>query len=323
MHGQFVGYELMTSDLAAARKFYPQVTGWGTEDWDRSTYVMWTAAGIPLGGIVQLRQDQLAQGMPTSWMPYIEASDVDTSAKRAASLGGRVLFGPQDVPGTGRFAVVSDPQGALFAIYKSLSPSEGYDGDPIPGRFSWHELTTTDAVAAFDFYRQLFGWERTGDFDMGPPVGKYQMYGMKGKQFGGMFNRTPEMGNTPPFWLCYINVPDVRKATKAATKAGATLINGPMEVPGGDWIAVLHDPQGAMFAVHQVPPAAADRPARKGAKSAKAKKARPARANSAAKKASRKAPKKTTKKPARSAARKASRKPAKKKSAGKARRRKR
>ena len=317
MHGQFVWYELMTSNAAGAKGFYPAVAGWGTEDWPHSQYTMWTSGGIPLGGIVQLRQDQMQQGMRSAWMPYIEAGDVDETARKAASIGGRVLFGPQDIPGTGRFAVIADPQGAVFAIYHSLSPSEGFDGDPIPGRFAWHELTTTDYRGALEFYRRLFGWEDTGSFDM--EVGPYQMYGMKGKSFGGIFNRTPEMGNMPPFWLCYIAVPDLNKAVAAAKKNGGKVLNGPMEVPGGGWIAVLNDPQGAMFALFKPAPedaapqrasrrsagrsgarkGAARRPTKPAKKKAAARKGaarKPAPKKKQAKKASRKktAPKKKT-----------------------------
>lgn len=252
MHGQFVWYELMTSNAAGARAFYPAVSGWGAEDWPHSQYTMWTAGGIPLGGIVQLRPDQLQQGMRSAWMPYIEAGDVDETARKAAAIGGRVLFGPHDIPGTGRFAVLADPQGAVFAIYHSLSPSEGFDGDAIPGRFSWHELTTTDHRAAMEFYRRLFGWEPTGSFEM--PEGTYQMYGMKGKPFGGMSNRTSDMGNVPPHWLCYIAVLDVARAAAAAKRAGGKVVQAPMVVPDGGTIAVLTDPQGAMFALYQSAP---------------------------------------------------------------------
>lgn len=316
MHGQFVWYELMTSDAAGAKKFYPSVTGWGTEDWQNANYTMWTASGIPLGGIVQLRPDQLQQGMQPNWMPYVEASDVDGTARLAASIGGRVLFGPQDIPGTGRFAVLADPQGAVFAIYKSLSPTEAFDGEPIVGHFSWHELLTTDAVSAFEFYRRLFGWEKTGEFEMGPS-GTYQMYGRGGKRYGGIFNRSDEMGNVPPFWTCYVAVRDIDKAVAAVKQNGGMLMYGPMEVPGGDWVAGVMDPQRAAFALHQVgsresqkamatPRAKAKTKAKSKAKTGKAaKKAKPARKAKPAKRTMKRGPKQTARKRARKPARKA------------------
>jgi hypothetical protein len=245
------------------------VTGWGTDEFDKMQYTMWTADGVPLGGVVQLTPEQIEHGMPNHWLPYISVDDVDTAARQAASLGGKVLFGPHDIPGTGRFAVLADPQGASFAIYRSLDPSEGFNGTRRLGRFAWHELLTTDLDAAWEFYRKMFGWTRTSAFDMGPDVGMYQMFGQGGAEYGGMFRGSGRTNNMRPFWTCYVHVKDVKKAAKIAEDRGGQIVNGPMEVPGGDWIAVIMDPQGAAFAVHQNPKTAdrgARKPARKSAR---------------------------------------------------------
>jgi predicted enzyme related to lactoylglutathione lyase len=116
-----------------------------------------------------------------------------------------------------------------------------------PGEFSWHELWTDDAKAALEFYQELFTWEPAGEFDMGA-MGIYRLFGQKGQQYGGMFNRRPDM--PPAAWLSYIQVPDVHAAAKQVASGGGTIINGPMEVPGGDWIVQCTDPAGAMFALH-------------------------------------------------------------------------
>jgi predicted enzyme related to lactoylglutathione lyase len=107
---------------------------------------------------------------------------------------------------------------------------------------------TTDNQKAFDFYRKLFGWEQTGEMDMGGGQ-MYRMYG-KGQPFGGMFNRHGDMMNMRPFWLVYIHVKDVKKAVDIATRNGAFVQRPPMEIPGGGTIAILGDPQGAAFALH-------------------------------------------------------------------------
>lgn len=257
MHGQFVWYELTTPDVEGARKFYPPITGWGTQQFDKD-YTMWTTGGAPFAGIFKLGPAQRQQGIPPNWMPYIEANNIDDTARKVTSLGGTVVVAPADIPGTGRFAVVRDPQGATFGLYKSNSASRAWDGTPTLGRFSWHELMTTDHQKAFDFYRQLFGWESMGGMDMGGGQ-TYAMYGMKGKMFGGMFNRPPEMASMPPFWMVYVNVKDVYKAVETATKAGGFVKQPPMEVPGG-MIAILGDPQGAGFAVHSGGSASATAP---------------------------------------------------------------
>ena len=277
MHGQFVWYELTTPDVDAARRFYPQITGWGTQQFDKD-YTMWTTGGVPFAGIFRLGPEQRQKGIPPNWMPYIEADSVDETARAATSLGGSVMHGPDDIPGTGRFAVIKDPQGAVFGIYKSNRPSQAWDGTPVVGRFSWHELMTTDTGKAFQFYRQLFGWEQTGEMDMGDGT-MYFMYGMRGKMFGGIFNRPPEMAGMHPFWLVYVYVKDVTKAVEATTRAGGMVQRPPMDVPGGQ-IAIFGDPQGAAFAVHAASaPEASKRAARKTsgvARRPKAKAAKPA-----------------------------------------------
>ncbi len=305
MHGQFVWYELTTPDIDAARKFYTPITGWGTQQFD-DNYTMWTSGGAPFAGIFRLSPEMRAQGIPPSWMPYIEATNIDETAKQATTLGGKVVHVPTDIPGTGRFAVLQDPYGAVFGIYRSSGPSQSWNGTPVPGRFDWHELMTTDTAKAFDFYRRLFGWEKTSEMDMGGG-NTYLMYG-KNRPYGGIFNRMPDMAGVPPFWLCYVNVKDLKKAIDTATKGGGKLQRRPMEVPGGT-IAILADPQGAAFAVHEV---IATPAARKPA----AKKAAGGTSRSTSN-AAKSAPKKKTAAKTKSAARKQS---ATKKSAGAKRR---
>jgi predicted enzyme related to lactoylglutathione lyase len=276
MHGQFIWYELTTPDVAAAQKFYPTFTGWGTQPFD-DDYTMWTTGGVPFAGIVRLTDAMREHGVPPNWMPYVESSNVDDTAAKVTSLGGQVVQSPRDIPGVGRYAVVQDPQGAVFGVYKSSrASSSGWDGTPVVGRFSWHELMTTDYVKAFEFYRALFGWEKTGEMDMGGGS-MYFMFGKGDKMYGGMFNRPPEMAGMHPFWLVYIHVKDVGKAVATAIKAGATVHRPQMDIPGGS-IAILGDPQGAGFAVHHASArAATSRPA--------AKKAAPAKSKSRAKNA--------------------------------------
>jgi predicted enzyme related to lactoylglutathione lyase len=296
MHGQFVWYELTTPDPDASKRFYQPLVGWSTQAFDND-YSMWTNGGQPIGGIFRLGPEQKAQGIPPNWMPYVEVNNVDESARQANSFGGTIVVPPTEIPNTGRFAVVQDPQGATFGIYKSSTKSDPWDGTNRLGRFSWHELMTTDHKSAYEFYRKLFGWAKTSDVDMGPGVGLYQMYGLKGKDYGGMYNRPAEMAQVPPFWLPYIHVKDVRSATEAAKRSGAEVVNGPMEVPDGTWIVVLKDPTGAAIALHSgTPKAAKPKPGKKTAVKKAAKKAVKKAGKKAGKKAAKKANKKTNKK---------------------------
>lgn len=258
MHGQFVWYELTTPDVNAAIRFYPRFTNWGTQKFDEN-YTMFTTGGLPIAGIYRLTDEMKANGIPPNWMPYIECNDVDATAAKAKSLGATIMMGPDDIPGTGRFAVVRDPQGAVFGLYRSSNQSNAWDGTNILNRFSWHELMTTDYEVAAKFYSALFGWSKISVTDMGDGL-MYYMFGQNGKMYGGMFTTPAGMAGMPPFWLVYIHVKDVGKAVTAATKNGATVQRPQMDIPGGS-IAILGDPQGAGFALHHANPVEVSKPA--------------------------------------------------------------
>jgi predicted enzyme related to lactoylglutathione lyase len=244
--GRFVWYDLMTSDPEKAIEFYTKLTGWGTTKWEGPTpYTMWTNSSVPIGGVMPLPPEA---GAPPHWLAYISSPDADATAKDAEALGAKVLVAPNDIPTVGRFAVLSDPQGALFAIFTPQAQAPGHEGPAVVGEFSWHELMTHDQPAAFRFYERLFGWEKTTAMDMGE-MGVYQMYGRNGVELGGMFNKPPDMPG-PPAWSHYILVDDITPAAEFTSANGGKIVNGPMEVPGGDWIFQAFDPQGAFFAVH-------------------------------------------------------------------------
>jgi predicted enzyme related to lactoylglutathione lyase len=249
---RFVWYDLMTTDPKAAETFYTAVVGWGTTVWDGpAPYTMWTVGEQAIGGTMQLPAEAVAQGARPHWLAYVSVANVAATVKRAQELGATVMKPATDIPSVGQYAVLNDPQGALFAVYKSLNEAPAEPAGPPPvGQFSWHELSTTDYEAAFAFYSELFGWEKTSAMDMGP-LGVYQMFGPGGGiPFGGMSNKMPE-NQDPPAWLHYTRVPDINRAVEATKEHGGTVAMGPHEVPGGDWIVIGFDPQGGPFAVHQ------------------------------------------------------------------------
>ena len=249
-NGRFCWYDLMTTDPDGAKAFYTRVVGWGTTVWDGGgfSYTMWTNGEQPLGGLMELPESARAAGSPPHWLAYVSSADVDATAKKVAELGGKVLVPPAPIPTVGKYAVFADPQGAAFAGFTPESNTPGQDGPAQVGEFSWHELATTDLDAAWAFYGGLFDWEKTTAMDMGP-AGLYQLYGRKGVDLGGIYKKPPEMP-FPPNWLQYVRVPDVHKAIEVVKELGGKVLNGPMEVPGGSWIAQCMDPQGAAFALH-------------------------------------------------------------------------
>lgn len=252
--GRFVWYELMTTDTAAAIAFYTETIGWKTQPWESGEYTMWVGSQGPLGGVMTLPDKAKEMGAPPHWMANVQVADVDAAVAKVRERGGQIFVEPQDIPKIGRFAVIADPQGASMSVFKPSDDMQAHDTTK-PGEFSWNELITTDHEAAFRFYSELFGWEKLSEFDMGP-MGKYFIYGREGKQLGGMFTKSAEM-TMPPSWLYYVTTDDLDAALARAKAKGARVLNGPMEVPGGQRIVQLTDPQGAAFALVTTPAAAA------------------------------------------------------------------
>jgi predicted enzyme related to lactoylglutathione lyase len=311
IRGRFIWHELLTTDTAAAAAFYPKVVPWRTQPSSMPGYTIWMAGQTQVGGLMALPAE--ATGTPPHWLIYIGTPSVDATAEHAQRLGARILKSASDIPNVGRFAVLSDPQGATFALY-TPGAAAGNPQTPAAGGFSWHELATTDVAGALRFYGELFGWTKGPGHDMGA-MGVYQIFERFGATVGGMCN--VQGPATPPSWLSYVQVADSGRAVAAAKAAGGRLLHGPVEVPGGSWIALFMDPQGGAFAVQEPPRAAAAKPPAPPPKPAAAAAPKPAAPKPAAAPASPPAAPAAAK-PAASPA--AARGPAKKKAARKARR---
>ena len=248
-HGSFVWYELMTNDCAAAEAFYRGVIGWKAQDsgLPNQSYTILSAAQTPIGGLMALPPEVRAAGGRPAWSGYILVEDVDAFAARVKKAGGAIHHPPEDIPGVGRFAVVADPQGAVFMLFRGSSDMPAAPTAPgTPCHAGWHELHTSDPERAFAFYSGLFGWTKDRVFDMGP-MGPYQLFATGGEAVGGMMTRGEA---TPaPVWLYYFNVEDAAAAAARVKDHKGQVLNGPHQVLSGNWIVQCRDPQGAMFAL--------------------------------------------------------------------------
>jgi predicted enzyme related to lactoylglutathione lyase len=243
----FVWYELLTGDTAGAKAFYSKVVGWKTQDMPMPgmTYTLLNAGDTQVGGLMALPKDAADAGMKPCWVGYIGVDDADSAAAKVQKLGGTILKAPADIPNVGRFAVVSDPQGAAFNLFK---PSQG--GQRVvssePGHIGWHELHTSDWAKAFEFYAQMFGWAKGDAVDMGS-MGTYQLFKVGDMAVGAMFNSPA--AQAARFWLYYFHVADIDAAHKRVIDNDGKIMFGPQQVPGGSWIVQATDPQGAAFAL--------------------------------------------------------------------------
>jgi predicted enzyme related to lactoylglutathione lyase len=207
---------------------------------------LFTAGKDPVGGLMELPEAARKTGAMPMWIGYVGVDDVDAATDRAKRLGGTVQVPPTDVPNISRFSVVADPQTAVLALLKWLKPDQQQPEEfGKPGRVCWHELLAADGDKAFAFYGELFGWQKANT-DVGA-VGTYQLFCAGGQTIGGMFTKPPAA--PVPFWLYYFNVVDIDVAAQRAKAGGGQVVEGPVEVSSGNWVARCTDPQGAVFAL--------------------------------------------------------------------------
>ncbi|MEX8504676.1 VOC family protein [Leptothrix ochracea] len=246
----FVWYELMAEDAEAAAAFYTRVFGWQASSAGPGTdYTLLSVGRAPVAGLMTLPPEACAAGAVPSWVGYVAVDDVDAKAAEIAADGGMLRFPGTDMPGVGRFAVITDPAGAPLVLFKpdmnAMRPPPLPPGTP--GTVSWHELHGAEAADALAWHGRHFGWQGQGAMDMGAR-GAYQFFSTgEGPALGAMLRRLPEMPR--PMWLYYINVESVAAAIERVGAAGGKIIMGPHPVPGGNLIAHGLDPQGVLFAM--------------------------------------------------------------------------
>jgi len=247
--GTFVWFELLTSDAPAAQAFYKSVIGWEFRDSGMTelSYTLISKGPNLVGGMMPISQEMAKGGARPLWMGYISVDDVDAFAARIAAKGGEVLRKGEDIPGVGRFAVVTDPQAAPFVLFKGIPPPHPIPvvAPGTPGHIGWHEYDAA-APSTFAFFSELFGWTKGETMDMGD-MGTYQIFNINGVMAGGMASANSE--SRTPFWRYYINVENIDAAVGRILQAGGTILLAPHAVPGGSWIVHALDPQGAFVAL--------------------------------------------------------------------------
>jgi uncharacterized protein len=247
--GRPLWYELMTTDVKAAEAFYDAVVGWTSSPMPAASqpYTIFNRKEkVPAAGLMARPEGVNA---PPFWAMYVGVPKLEEGTAHVTRLGGQTCSPVIDVPNVGRMQMVTDPQGAGFYLYEPASTAFPPEAAAEVGEASWHELLTTDAPAAMRFYHDAFGWQAGDAMDMGD-MGRYQMFNRPHGAIGGMMNKPPQMAQVPPHWQIYFRVPDIDQAVERIKANGGTILNGPMEVPGGDRIVNAMDPQGAAFSLH-------------------------------------------------------------------------
>jgi predicted enzyme related to lactoylglutathione lyase len=235
--GTFSWAELATSDQDAAKAFYTTLFGWTYDDrplGDGQTYSMAQRDGSNVAAIFNSEQ-------PPHWNCYVTVASVEDATARAAEAGATVVAEPFDVFTAGRMSVIKDPTGAVLSLWQA-GENIGASLVNTPGAMTWNDLVTPEPQIASEFYGKLFGWT-TEDVGQG-----YRVISNNGRSNGGIVPLDPRMGDAPANWMPYFGHADVDGLLREFGDLGGHVLNGPMQMPAGK-IAVVRDPQGAVFAV--------------------------------------------------------------------------
>lgn len=244
--GTFSWTDLSTTDPDAAKGFYSALFGWEANDipvGDGAVYSMMTIGGKNVAAISAQPEAQKDAGVPPLWNSYITVESADTAANQASELGALVHAPPFDVMDAGRMAVIADPQGAYFMVWE---PKDNIGASLVnaPGALSWNELASADMDVSTQFYKDMFGWE-TAPME-GSPM-PYTVVSNQGRSNGGIRPVMPP--DAPPHWLVYFGADDLDATLAKAQELGATQLV-PATSIGPGTIAVLQDPEGAVFALY-------------------------------------------------------------------------
>lgn len=249
--------DLGSPDIEAAVAFYTGLFGWTFESAgpDAGGYGMFQLDGKTVAAIGPLTEE----GASSAWTVYFNTPDAELTAKTVEQAGGTVRSAPFDVFTAGRMANFTDPTGAQFAVWQ---PGEnvGLDAVTDPGTLCWTELHTTDAAAARNFYRTVFGWEMQDT-----PISEDMTYtvlstagGGQEASFGGLMQLSEEgrAGGAKSHWLPYFEVTDVDAVVAKAQSTGGGVLMPGVDMEGVGRMAALSDPFGAAFSVIKSAPQA-------------------------------------------------------------------
>jgi predicted enzyme related to lactoylglutathione lyase len=245
--GTFSWADVATTDQEAAKSFYSELFGWQTEDTpvgEGLVYSMATVDGKTVAAISPQPQQQRDAGIPPMWNCYITVESADEALERAQKLGATVHAPAFDVFDAGRMGVIQDPQGAFFEVWE---PKQHIGAQLVngPGLLSWNELASPDPDGSGSFYSELFGW--TIEPMEGMPMQYLIVKNRDGHTNGGIRAAAEQ---EPPYWLAYFGIDDLEAGISKVAQHGGNTLMEPMDIGGGNRIAVAQDPQGAVFALY-------------------------------------------------------------------------
>jgi len=234
--GKFVWLDLLTDDLAGSRKFYGEMFGW--------SFASVSGVNSMLEIEPEKRGDRVSQ-----WLSYVSVADVDDAVALFESNGGELHYGPLDIPGRGRAALVTDAQGGYVALLRSESGDPPDGAEPGENDFMWVDYVADDTDQAIDFLGTAFGW--TSELRFSTDEGDYYVFSQGDEPRAGMFKNP--WTQVRPNWLPYVRVADARAAADRATSLGATVVLEPQDDIRNGSVAIVLDPSGAGLVLQKYP----------------------------------------------------------------------
>ncbi len=247
--GKVVWRDLVTHDVAGAKKFYSSVFGWdftagGSDD---APYTTIYHKGVAIGGIVRVPKKE---GTPSvhQWVVSISVPDVKTAVTTFTASGGKVLVAATNYGDRGQVAVVQDAGGAVVAFVRART-GDPEDRGPVVGGWLWSELWTDNPTAAVAQYKSLLAYDvATTPVDK---LGDYSVLKSQGSPRAGIM-KNPVAG-ARAYWMPYVQVEDpAATAKQAVTRGGKTLL-APSEAVRKSSVAIIADPAGGAVAVQKYP----------------------------------------------------------------------
>ena len=251
--GKVIWADLVTPDLAGAKRFYGALLGWSFRDvpGEDRNFSLAMLNGEPVGGLIQRAIQPGAPRQP-NWLVFISVADVAEAQRIVLARGGKVLSAPRTYPQRGRQAVFADPHGAPFAVLQSSN------GDPIdeladPGEWIWSSLLSLDPDKDAAFYQAVFGYEV---FDLPGNDGLEHLL-LANDDFARVsINALPPGGTKGhPHWLNFVRVISATDAVSKVLALGGQILVAPKPDRHGGLVAVVADPSGAPFGLLEWPAA--------------------------------------------------------------------
>lgn len=251
-NGSICWVEVATTDPAKARAFYSGLFGWAANEIPMGAEVYYTifqSGGRDTAGGYKLMQEQLDRGVPPHWILYIRVPSTDDAFAKAIALGAKEIAAPFDVPYVGRMSVIQDPTGAAISTFE-LGGHRGLQNFGETGAICWADLNTSNPEKAAEFYSNWLGW----NYEMGKDGYRHISNGAgKDDMLGGIPSERPLPPGVPPHWIAYFKVADCKASAAKADELGGKLLMPATEMPDVGTIAVVADPQGAVFSLYQEP----------------------------------------------------------------------